>query len=153
MIKKIIVNNKKASFEYFIDYKLEAGIALRGSEVKALRQGKANLEDSYVIDINKELFLVNMHIGHYDKANRTNHEYKRQRKLLLHQNEIDKMIGRVKVKGYSIVPTMVYFNDKSRVKIEIALAKGKQLHDKRETLKNKEWEREKQRITKTGRLD
>jgi len=151
MKTKLLAQNKKAHFEYFIEDTMEAGIVLLGSEVKALRQGKVNIEDSYGANISNELFLMNMHIGHYDKAGKMNHEPKRQRKLLLHGKQINKIFGKIKLPGYSLVPLSAYFNPHNKVKIEIAIVKGKQLHDKRESIKNKDWQREQQKIMHSKR--
>lgn len=151
MKTKLLANNKKAHFEYFIEDRLEAGIVLLGSEVKALREGKINIEDSYGVNLSNELYLMNMHIGHYDKAGRMNHEPKRNRKLLLHGKQINKIFGKIKRPGYSLVPLSAYFNSHNKVKIEIAVVKGKQLHDKRESIKDKEWQREQQRAMKDKR--
>jgi SsrA-binding protein len=148
MSKKIIANNKKAGFNYFLENKIEVGIVLTGSEVKSLRLGKANIEDAYASAQNNEIFLYNAHISQYDKASYQNHQPTRPRKLLLHKLEIKKMIGKIKQKGYTIVPISLYFNDKQIVKLEIALATGKKLHDKRETIKQRDWDREKKSLLK-----
>ena len=146
--KKIIANNKKASFNYFLENKLEVGVVLLGSEVKSLRLGKANIEDAYASCNNNEIVLYNSHISPYDKSSHQNHDPRRPRKLLLHKLEIKKLLGKIKQKGYTIVPTSIYFNESNLVKIEIALASGKKLHDKRETIKQRDWEREKKTILK-----
>lgn len=143
---KLLAKNKKAQFEYFLEDTIEAGIMLHGSEIKALRQGKVNIEDSYGMGISGELYLMNMHIGQYEQANRMNHEPKRQRKLLLHRKQINKILGKIKLPGYSLIPTSIYFSPHNKLKVEIAIAKGKQLHDKRETVKNRDWQREQQRV-------
>ena len=147
-IKKIIANNKKASFNYFLENRLEVGIVLVGSEVKSLRSGKVNIEDSYASNQNNEIILYNANISSYDKASYQNHDPKRPRKLLLHKLEIKKFIGKIKQKGYTIVPTSIYFNEKGLVKLEIALASGKKLHDKRQVIKDRDWQREKRTILK-----
>jgi SsrA-binding protein len=146
--KQIIANNKKASFNYFLEHKIEAGVVLLGSEVKSLRLGKANIEDAYASYSNNELFLYNSHISPYDKSSHQNHDPRRPRKLLLHKLEIKKLLGKIKQKGYTIVPTSIYFDEGNFVKIEIALASGKKLHDKRETIKQRDWEREKKTLLK-----
>jgi SsrA-binding protein len=146
--KKIIANNKKASFNYFLENKLEVGIVLLGSEVKSLRLGKANIEDAYASNHNNEIILYNSHIAGYDKASYQNHDPKRPRKLLLHKLEIKRLLGKIKQKGYTIVPTSIYFNEKGLVKLEIALASGKKLHDKRQVIKERDWQREKRSILK-----
>jgi SsrA-binding protein len=148
LANKIISNNKYALFQYKIIEVLEAGIVLKGSEVKSLRCSMCNIEDSYADFDKGELILHNAYIGHYDKANRFNHQTRGSRKLLLHKNQILKLIGKIKSKGYTIVPLKIYFNVKNLVKLEIALAQGKKLHDKRQDIKEKEWQRNKQRILK-----
>jgi SsrA-binding protein len=146
--KKIIAQNKKAYHDYFIEEKLEAGVVLLGSEVKSLRAGKANINDSHATESKGEIFLLNSHIAEYEKANRFNHETRRPRKLLLHKQQIRKLIGKLKVKGYTLVALSLYFNDKNRIKIELGLAKGKKEYDKRQTIKEKEWKRDQERIMK-----
>ncbi|MGI4775616.1 MAG: SsrA-binding protein SmpB [Janthinobacterium lividum] len=144
--KKIIAQNRKALFNYFIEDRFEAGIILRGSEVKSLRLGKASIEDSHATNSGNEMFLYNSHIAEYEKANRFNHESRRARKLLLHSVEIKKMIGKIRLKGYTLVALSLYFDKKNKVKVELGLAKGKKLHDKRENLKEKDWKREQGRL-------
>lgn len=143
MARKIVANNKKALFDFHILERLEAGIVLSGSEVKALRAGRVNLKDSFVKIIKGEAFLLNAHISYLET---TNPHYKpderRARKLLLHRAQIDKLIGKVSTEGLTIVALTIYFNERNRAKAEIALAKGKNLHDKRETLKRRIQERE-----------
>ena len=129
--KKIICLNRKASFNYFFLETLEAGIALKGSEVKSLRDGKGSIADSYAIDNNGELFLINSHIPLYRQSSYNNHDPKCDRKLLLKKREINKLIGRINQEGLTIVPTKMYFV-KGKVKVEIAVAKGKKLFDKRQ---------------------
>ncbi|MDF2965894.1 MAG: smpB [Rickettsiaceae bacterium] len=146
--KRIIAQNKKAYHDYFIEEKLEAGIVLTGSEVKSLRAGKANINDSHAAESKGEIFLFNSHVAEYEKANRFNHETRRARKLLLHKQQIRKLIGKLKVKGYTLVALTIYFNDKNRVKVELGLAKGKKEYDKRQTIKEKEWKRDQERIMK-----
>ena len=144
MGEKVICQNKKAWHNYFIEDKYEAGISLLGSEVKSLREGKVNLGDSYG-DIKKgEVFLVDAHISPYPQANRLNHNPLRTRKLLLHKREIQRLIGKVQERGFTLIPLRLYFSD-GKVKVEIGLAKGKKLFDKRETLKKKTMEREMER--------
>lgn len=146
--RKVIARNKKASFNYEFEDKFEAGIILSGSEIKSIRAGKVNIEDAHA-DINgDEIFIHNMYIAEYDKANRFNHQTRRPRKLLLHKQQIRKLNGKVKIKGYSIVPTSIYLNERNIAKLEIALARGKKLHDKRQSLKDKDWQREQGRILK-----
>jgi len=147
--KKIISQNRKASFNYFIEEKLEAGIALTGSEVKSLRLNKANIEDGHADSMGNEIYLFNSYIAEYDKSNKfSNHVSRRPRKLLLHKAEINKLIGKIKQKGYTLVPLSLYFNDKNKAKLELGLAKGKKLHDKRESLKEKDWKREQARLVR-----
>ncbi|MDO8643435.1 MAG: SsrA-binding protein SmpB, partial [bacterium] len=133
---KIAVSNRKAGFLYHLLEKFEAGLVLTGSEVKSLRDGKGNLVDSYVIFKGGEIFLLKAHISPYPAANRMNHEPTRSRKLLLHAKEIERLIGKMKEKGLTLIPTKIYFKG-GRAKVEIALAQGKKLHDKRESLKKK----------------
>ncbi|MCR5632066.1 MAG: SsrA-binding protein SmpB [Eubacterium sp.] len=141
---RLIANNKKAYHDYFIDETYEAGIELVGTEVKSLRQGNCSIKEAFV-SINKgEVFIYKMHINPYEKGNIFNKDPLRKRKLLLHRSEINKLIGRTKEKGYTIVPLKVYFSD-SRVKLEIGLARGKKLYDKRETLAKNDQKREAER--------
>lgn len=144
--KKVIAQNKKALFNYFIEERLEAGIVLKGSEVQSLRQGKASIEESHAADTGHEVFLYNCHIVEYEKANRFNHSTRRPRKLLLHTKEIKKIIGRIRIKGYTLVALSMYFNKKNKVKVELGIAKGKKLHDKRESIKEKDWKRDQSRL-------
>ena len=139
---KIISNNRKAGFNYFFDEFFEAGIALKGSEVKSLRDGKANISESYAVDEQGEIFLVNSHIPSYKESSYNNHDPKRNRKLLLNKREINKLIGRVTREGYTLIPTKLYFK-KGKAKVEIAVAKGKREYDKRHVKKKRDWNREK----------
>ncbi len=143
---KVVADNRKARFNYEIGDVVEAGIVLTGSEVKSLRAGKATIAESYADARNGEIWLINANIPEYLQAARFNHLPKRPRKLLLHQRQINKLAGAVEREGMTIVPLKLYFNDKGRAKIEIALGKGKKLHDKRETLKKRSWERERGRL-------
>jgi SsrA-binding protein len=143
---KVVADNRKARFNYEIGEVFEAGIALTGTEVKSLRQGKATIAESYAEGRAGELWLVNANIPEYLQASRFNHAPKRRRKLLLHKRQVTKLAGAVDREGMTIVPLKLYFNEKGRAKIEIALARGKKLHDKRETLKKRSWEREKGRL-------
>ena len=142
---KIISNNRKARFNYFFNEFFEAGIVLTGSEVKSLRDGKANISDSYAIDEQGEIFLVNSHIPSYKESSYNNHDPKRNRKLLLNKREINKLIGKVNREGYTLIPTKLYFK-KGKAKIEIAVAKGKREYDKRHVKKKRDWNREKARF-------
>lgn len=134
---KIIATNKNAKFEYFIEETFECGISLKGTEVKSIRQGKMNINDSFAAIDNEEVYLKQAHISPYEQGNRYNVDPMRVRKLLLHKHEIRKLIGKIKIKGYSLIPTKVYFNS-GKVKVELALAKGKKLHDKRQDLAKKD---------------
>ena len=142
---RVVADNRKARFNYEIKDTYEAGIALSGTEVKSLRGGNATIGEAYAGPMGEELYLFNAYIPEYLQANRFNHEPKRPRKLLLHRREIDKLIGAVEREGYTLVPTAMYWK-KNRVKLELALARGKQSHDKRETLKQRDWQRDKQRV-------
>ena len=142
---KIICLNRKASFNYFFEEKLEAGISLKGSEVKSLRDGKGNIADSYVIDKDGELFLINSHIPLYRQSSYNNHNPKGERKLLLKKKEINKLIGRINQEGLTIIPIKLYFAN-GKIKVEIAVAKGKKLYDKRQVKKTRDWNREKARL-------
>lgn len=137
---KVLVNNSKAKFLYFLEDFIECGIELKGSEIKSIRQNGASLRDSYVIFKDEEAFILNMHIAPYEHGNNFNHEPNRTRKLLLHKKEIIKMEQKAKEKAMTVVPTKVYLK-KGRLKVEIALAKGKKLYDKRETIKKRDDER------------
>ena len=141
---KIICLNRKASFNYFFHELIEAGIVLRGSEIKSIRSGKVNIADSYAIEKNGEIFLINSHIPIYKEASYTNHNPTNERKLLLNKKEINKLIGKVNIEGFSLIPTKMYFR-KGKAKIEIAIAKGKKHYDKRHTKKTRDWNREKAR--------
>ena len=145
--RSLVADNRKARFNYEIGDTMEAGIALQGSEVKSLREGKANIAESYVSPEGGEVWLINAHIPEYRQAGPfNNHEPRRPRKLLLHRNEVGRLIGSVDREGMTIVPLKLYFNRRGLAKVEIALAKGKKLVDKRETEKKRDWEREKGRL-------
>jgi SsrA-binding protein len=141
MSEKLICNNKKAYHNYFIEEKFEAGMVLTGTEIKSLRMGNANLNDSFAIVRNGEAFLNNLHISPYDFGNRENHDPDRMRKLLLHKKEIAKLFGKIREQGYSVVPLRLYFKN-GLAKVEIGLAKGKKLYDKREVMKEKDQKRD-----------
>ena len=138
---KLIANNKKAYYDYFIDEKYEAGLVLHGTEVKSLRQGKCSIKEAYIQIINGEVFVINMNITHYEKGNIFNKDPLRPKKLLLHQSEINKLEGQTSQKGFTIVPLQVYLS-KGRVKMEIGLARGKKLYDKRDSIAKKDQQRE-----------
>ena len=143
--KKIICLNRKASFNYFFIDLIEAGIVLKGSEVKSLRDGKGSISDAYAIDNGGEIFLINSHIPLFKQSSYNNHDPKEDRKLLLNKKEINKLIGRINQEGLTIVPTKLYFS-KGKVKVQIAVAKGKKLYDKRQVKKTRDWKREKARL-------
>src|SRR5688572_8305059 len=144
--RKIVADNRKARFNYQIGETFEAGIQLTGTEVKSLRQSKATIGESYVSPERGEVWLINANIPEYLQANRFNHDPKRARKLLLNKRQIDKLSGAVQREGMTIVPLRLYFNERGMAKVEIALAKGKQAHDKRESEKARDWQREKGRL-------
>ena len=143
---RVIADNRKARFNYQIGEVFEAGIALTGTEVKSLRVGKASIGESYADARGGELWLVNANIAEYLQAGRFNHAPKRPRRLLLHRRQINKLRGAVEREGMTLVPLKLYFNEKGRAKIELALARGKKLHDKRETEKKRSWDRERGRL-------
>jgi SsrA-binding protein len=143
---KVVADNRRARFNYEIGESFEAGIALTGSEVKSLRQGRATIAESYADAKGGEIWLINANIPEYFQAGRFNHAPKRARKLLLHVRQINRLAGAVDREGMTIVPLKLYFNEKGRAKLEIALAKGKKLHDKRETERKRSWERERGRL-------
>ena len=142
------IKNRQAFFEYYIDDKYTAGISLTGTEVKSLREGKASFNDSYCIIHQGELFLRSFHIAEYSHGTVNNHDPIRERKLLLNRREINKLEAKIKEKGYTIVPLRLFMNEKNLVKLEIGLAKGKKLHDKRDTIKQRDTDREIKRYLK-----
>lgn len=146
--KHVIAQNRKARHDYFIEETFEAGISLKGSEVKSLRSGKANITDAHAGEDKGELLLYNAYIPEYTQANQFNHSTRRPRKLLLHKREINKLMGKVKIKGYTLVALSLYFNAKNICKVELGLVKGKKQHDKRQTEKDRDWDRNKARIMK-----
>jgi SsrA-binding protein len=143
---KLIAENRRARFDYFIEETFEAGLALTGSEVKALRLGRANIAESYAAADGRQVTWVNGYIPEYGPSNRFNHEPRRPRAILLHRRQIDKLLGAVRREGRTIVPTRLYFNDKGLAKLEIALAKGKAAPDKRATEAERDWKREQGRL-------
>ena len=143
---KIVAENRRARFEYSIDTVYEAGIALTGTEVKSLRSGQGSIAESYAEVKDEQVWLVNANVPEFSHGNRFNHEPKRPRKLLLHEREINKLHGAVARQGMTLVPLSVYFNSKGRAKVELALAKGRKDHDKREAIKEREWKREAGRV-------
>ena len=144
---KVICLNRKASFNYFFEDLLEAGIVLKGSEIKSIREGKINIADSYAVEKNGELILINSHIASYKQASYSNHKPLKDRKLLLNKKEINKLIGKIQRDGLTVIPTKMYFK-KGKAKVELAVARGKKQYDKRITKKNRDWSREKARYVR-----
>jgi len=143
---RLAADNRRARFHYEIGQTFEAGIALTGTEVKSLRGGKATIAEAYAGEMGGEIYLFNAYIPEYLEANRFNHQTRRPRKLLLHKREVNRLIGAVQREGMTVVPLKVYFNDKGRAKVEVALARGKKLHDKRESERKRDWQREQGRL-------
>lgn len=146
---RTVAENRRARFDYHLDETYDAGVVLVGSEVKSLRDGRASIQDAYAAEQGGEIWLINSHIPEYHGANQFNHEPRRQRKLLLNRKEIGKLIGSLKRGGFTLVPLTIYFNERGRAKVKIALARGKKLHDKRETEKKRDWDREKHRLLRS----
>ncbi|MGC6329284.1 SsrA-binding protein SmpB [Rhizorhabdus sp. FW153] len=144
--KKVVAENRRARFDYFLDEFFEAGVALTGTEVKSLRFGEGSIAESYAEVKDGQVWLVNSNVPEFSHGNRFNHEPKRPRKLLLHEREIEKMRNAVSREGMTLIPLSIYFNGRGRAKVELALAKGKKLHDKRDTEKARDWKREQQRL-------
>ena len=144
--RTVVAQNRKARHNYFIEETFEAGLSLTGTEVKSLRGGRSTIAESYVTAIEGEAWLVNATIPEYSSGNRNNHEPRRPRKLLLHRSQVNKLIGAIQRQGRTVVPLMVYFNEKGRAKLEIALALGKKAHDKRATIKERDWQRQRSRL-------
>ena len=144
--QKTVAENRRARFDYFIEDTFEAGIMLTGTEVKSLRFGEGSIAESYAEVRGEEAWLVNANIPEFSHGNRFNHEPKRPRKLLLHEREIARLQGAVERKGMTLIPLSVYFNSRGRAKVELALARGKQTHDKRATIKERDWKRDKARL-------
>ncbi len=151
--QKVAAENRRARFDYEIIDTLEAGLALTGTEVKSLRTGKASIGESYATEEGGELWLINSNLPEYLQANRFNHEPKRRRKLLVHAKQLNRLAGAVQRDGMTLVPLRIYFNEKGRAKLLLALAKGKNAPDKRESQKERDWNRQKQRIMKDARRD
>ena len=145
---KVIANNKKARHEYFIDEVYEAGLVLTGTEIKSIRNGKVSIKEAYAKIIDGEVLVLGMNISPYEQGNRFNVDPLRPRKLLLHRREINKLIGKIKVGGVTLIPLRIYLNDRGRAKIEIAVARGKKLYDKRESIAKRDTERKMQRAMK-----
>lgn len=146
---RTVALNRKARHNYFIDETLEAGIALTGTEVKSLREGRANIGESYATIDEGEIYLLNAHISEYRGGNRFNHEPTRPRKLLLHKREIRKLIGAVQREGVTLVPLSIYFNDRGRAKVKLGIARGKRQYDKRATERDRDWQRRRQRLLRS----
>lgn len=144
--RKVVAENRRARFDYMIGDVVEAGLILTGTEVKALREGKANIAESYAAPEDGAIWLINANIPEYSAGNRENHEPKRPRKLLLHRREIARLAQAVERKGFTLVPLKLYFNDRGRAKLELGLGQGKKNHDKRDTVKDRDWTRSKQRL-------
>ena len=144
--RRIVADNRAARFHYTIEDTFEAGLSLTGTEVKSLRIGKATIGEAYAGPSGRDLMLFNCYIPEYLEANRFNHEPKRPRRLLLHRRQINKLIGATQRQGYTVVPLKIYFNDKGRAKVELGLGKGKQAHDKRESIKERDWQRDRARL-------
>ena len=144
--RKSVARNRRATFDYFIDERLEAGIVLAGSEVKSLRLGRGNISEAYASEHGGELFLINAYIPDYGPARHFGHETRRPRKLLLHRREINKLIGALQKKGQTLIPLNLYFNRRGIAKIELGLAHGKKQHDKRHAIKDRDWKREQERL-------
>lgn len=145
---KVIANNKKARHEYFIDEVYEAGLVLTGTEIKSIRNGKVSIKEAYAKIIDGEVLILGMNISPYEQGNRFNVDPLRPRKLLMHRREINKLIGKIKVGGVTLIPLRIYLNDRGRAKIEIAVARGKKLYDKRDTIARRDTERKMQRAMK-----
>ena len=142
----MVAQNRKARHNYFIEETFEAGLALTGTEVKSLRGGRSTIAESYVTEEGGEAWLVNANIPIYASGNRFNHEPRRPRKLLLHRRQVNKLIGAIQRKGVTLVPLSIYFNEGGRAKVEIALVTGKQAHDKRQAIKDRDWKRQRARL-------
>ena len=143
---KVVAENRKARFNYAVEDTLEVGVVLTGTEVKSIRNGKATIAESYADARDGEIWLINANIPEYLQANRFNHAPKRPRKLLLHKKQINKLMGAVDREGMTLIPLKLYFNERGRAKLQLAVAKGKKLHDKRETEKKRDWDRERGRL-------
>lgn len=143
---KTVAYNRKARYDYAIEEEFEAGIVLTGTEVKSLREGKANINDAYAGSKDDAIWLFNAHIAEYSGGNRFNHEVRRPRKLLLHKKQIKKLFGRLKVKGVTLVPLSLYFNSRGLAKVSLGLATGKKTYEKRDAIKKRDWQRDKARI-------
>lgn len=143
---KVVAENRRARYDYFVEERFEAGIELRGTEVKALRTGEGSIAESYALVEGDEVFLINSSIPEYSHGNRLNHEPRRRRRLLMRGREIAKLQGAITRQGLTLIPLSLYFNSRGRAKVELALARGKKVHDKRETIKERDWKREQGRL-------
>jgi SsrA-binding protein len=148
--QKVVADNRRVRFDYFIEQRFEAGIALQGTEVKALRNGEGSIAESYATVEGEEVVLINSHIPEYKNGSWMNHEPRRKRRLLLKKREIGRLMGAINRQGLTLVPLSIYFNGKGKAKVELALARGKKVHDKRETIKERDWKREQQRLMKSN---
>lgn len=144
-IREVVAVNRRARFDYHIEETMEVGIVLHGTEVKSLRSGKASIAEAHADSIGEEIFLLNAHFPEYGKAGRFNHPPRRPRKLLLHKRQVKKLMGLIKIKGITLIPMQLYFNQRNIAKLEIGLAQGKKQHDKREAIKERDWQRSKAR--------
>jgi len=144
--RRAVAQNRKAFHNYTIEERVEAGLVLQGTEVKSLRDGRASLSDAYAGEIDGELWLFNVHIPEYHAANRFNHEPKRARKLLLHRREMARLLSEIQKGGYTVVPLQIYFNGRGIAKVELGLARGKKTYDKRAAIKDRDWQRQKERL-------
>jgi len=149
--ERLVAENRKLRYDYFVQEEIEAGIVLTGTEVKSLRKGRASIVDAYAGDIKGELWVMNVNIPEYEAGNRFNHEPKRPRKLLLHKKQVNKLMGQVKIKGLTLAPLKIYFNQRGMVKVLLALAKGKKEYEKRDATRDREWKREQSALLKNNR--
>ncbi|MFZ5609334.1 MAG: SsrA-binding protein SmpB [Pseudomonadota bacterium] len=143
---RVVADNRKARHDYAFEEIMEAGLALTGTEVKALRFGNGNIQDAYAEERGGELWLINSYIPEFKQGNRYNHEPRRPRRLLLHRRQINKLAGAIQRQGLTLVPVSLYFNERGRIKVELALARGKKAHDKRQAIKERDWQRQKGRL-------
>ncbi|GLR48762.1 SsrA-binding protein SmpB [Sphingomonas astaxanthinifaciens] len=143
---KVVAENRRARFDYFVEERFEAGISLQGTEVKALRNGEGSIAESYATVEGEDVVLINSHIPEYKNGSWMNHEPRRKRRLLLRKREIGKLMGAINRQGLTLVPLSIYFNSKGKAKVELALARGKKAHDKRDTIKERDWKREQGRL-------
>lgn len=144
--QRVVAHNRRATHDFFIEEKVEAGLVLTGSEVKSLRHGRASINEAYASEENGELYLINSHFSEYGPANRFGHEPKRPRKLLVHRREQDRLFGKMRRDGYTLVPLSIYFNERGLAKLALGVAKGKRKQDKREDVKKRDWQRQKARL-------